>query len=206
MNDIMELQFSEFRLDNPGIIKTRIPVTVFADLTVDLQRQIDKQQIKYNNSLAGHLETELVYKINGEFKDCVEQTFLEYRRMFNYYPNHNYTIDSASWVNFQKKHEYNPVHFHYEDLSWVIWITIPYELQDELNAINVKESNYKTASMFQFIYNKLDGGICTKLLEIDKTWEGVMLMFPSYLKHQVYPFQTSDECRISIAGNIRVEK
>jgi len=29
-------------------------------------------------------------------------------------------------------------------------------------------------------------------------------MFPSYLKHQVYSFQTSDEYRISIAGNIKI--
>lgn len=203
---MMELQFSEVRLNNPGVIKTRIPASVFADLTVDLQNQIDKRQIKYNGSLAGHIETELVYNINGEFKDCVEQTFLEYRKMFNFYENNKYTIDSASWVNFQKKNEYNPIHFHYEDVSWVIWVTIPYDLEEELKAANVKDSNYKTASMFQFIYNKLDGGIDSLLLEIDKSWQGVLMMFPSYLKHQVYPFQTSDEHRISIAGNIRVHK
>jgi hypothetical protein len=200
----MELQFSELRLDNPGIIKTTIPASVFSELSFDLQKQIDQQQIKYNNSLAGHLETELVYKINGNFKKCVELTFLEYRKMFNYYPHSKYDIEMASWANFQKKHEYNPIHFHFEDLSWVIWLTIPYDLEEELNASNVRESNYKTASMFQFIYNKLDGRIDTKLLPIDKTWQGTLIMFPSYLRHQVYPFQTSDQHRISISGNIRV--
>ena len=41
-------------------------------------------------------------------------------------------------------------------------------------------------------------------LDIDQTWEGVLMMFPAYLKHQVYPFQTCDEHRISIAGNIKI--
>jgi hypothetical protein len=200
----MELQFSELRLDNPGIIKTTIPASVFSELSIDLQKQIDEKQIKHNNYLAGHLETELVYKVNGNFKKCLEQTFLEYRKMFNYYPYNKYEIDAASWANFQKKHEYNPIHFHTEDISWVIWLTIPYDLEEELNAPNVRESNYKTSSMFQFIYNKLDGRIDTKLLPIDKTWQGTLIMFPSYLRHQVYPFQTSDEHRISMSGNIRV--
>ena len=71
---------------------------------------------------------------------------------------------------------------------------------------NVGESNFKVASKFQFIYNLLDGGISTTQLDIDKTWEGSVIMFPSYLKHQVYPFQTSDEHRISISGNIEIKK
>ena len=115
-------------------------------------------------------------------------------------------IDSSSWVNFQKKHEYNPLHFHYQDISWVIWVTIPYDLQTEMNLPSMKESNTNVASKFQFVFNKLDGGISTHEIDIDQTWEGVLIMFPAYLKHQVYPVQTSDEHRISIAGNIKIIK
>ena len=59
---------------------------------------------------------------------------------------------------------------------------------------------------FQLIYNSLDVGISTTQLDIDKTLEGSLIMFPNYLKHQVYPFQTSDEHRISISGNIEIKK
>lgn len=202
----MNLEFSEVRLPNPGVIKTRIPVRIFAELTKDLQRQVDLKPQSYNHDLAGHIETELTYNIQGSFKDSVEQTFLEYRKMFDFYQNNDYVIDSVSWVNFQKKHEYNPLHYHYLDVSWVVWITIPYNLEDELHMPNAKSANTEVASKFQFVYNKLDGGITTYELDIDNTWEGVLIMFPAYLKHQVYPFQTSDAHRISIAGNVKVIK
>ena len=37
---------------------------------------------------------------------------------------------------------------------------------------------------------------------IDKSWEGVMILFPADTAHQVYPFYTSDDYRISISGNL----
>ena len=200
----MNLEFSEIKLYNPGVLKTRLPTSIFADLTRDLQKQIDNKPKKYNTFLVGQIETEFQYVINGQFRDCIEQTFLEYRRKFNFHENQNYVIDNDAWANFQKKHEYNPIHFHHKAISWVIWITIPYDLEEELNMPNVKEAHVKYASKFEFIYNSLDGGISTTQLDIDKTWEGSLIMFPNYLKHQVYPFQTSNECRISISGNIDI--
>ena len=202
----MELDFSEVKLYNPGVIKTRIPASVFSDLTMDLQKQVDAKPATYNSRLAGQLETELEYRINGDFQKCVDMTFQEYRKRFDFYQNNNYEISADSWVNFQKKHEYNPIHYHHDDVSWVIWVTIPYDLEEEMNLSHVKESNFKTASMFAFIYNKLDGGIESYNIPVDKTWQGTLIMFPAYLKHQVYPFYTSDEYRISIAGNIKVIK
>lgn len=201
---IMNLEFSELKLYNPGVITTRVPVRVFAELTADLQHEVDVNPSNYNRSLAGHLETELRYNIKDSFKRCLELTCDEYRKRFNFYPNHNYVIDADSWVNFQKKHEYNPLHYHFQDLSWVMWITIPYDLEQEVSAPNVRDANTKFASKFQFVYNKFDGGIETHLIDIDKSYEGMLIMFPSYLKHQVYPFQTSDEHRISLAGNIKI--
>jgi hypothetical protein len=200
----MNLEFSEIKLYNPGVLKTRIPASIFADLTRDLQKQVDNKPKKYNAFLIGQIETEFQYVINGQFRDCIEQTYLEYSRKFNFYENQNYIIDNDAWVNFQKKHEYNPIHFHHKAISWVTWITIPYDLEEELNMPNVREAHVKYASKFQFIYNSFDGGISTTQLDIDKTWEGSLIMFPNYLKHQVYPFQTSNECRISISGNIDI--
>ena len=169
-----------------------------------MQKQVDNKPKKYNAFLIGQIETEFQYVINGQFRDCIEQTYLEYSRKFNFYENQNYIIDNDAWVNFQKKHEYNPIHFHHKAISWVTWITIPYDLEEELNMPNVREAHVKYASKFQFIYNSFDGGISTTQLDIDKTWEGSLIMFPNYLKHQVYPFQTSNECRISISGNIDI--
>jgi len=40
------------------------------------------------------------------------------------------------------------------------------------------------------------------LVEVDKSWEGTIIMFPAFLHHMVHPFYTSDEYRISISGNL----
>lgn len=199
------MQYSELKLYNPGVITTRIPVRVFAELTQDLQKCVDNNPPKYNDGLAGHLEAEFGYTIKDSFKECVDHMCNEYKNRFDFYVGHEHVVDSNSWVNFQKKHEYNPLHYHYDDLSWVLWVSIPYDLEDELSVPSIKEANSKCGSKFQFVYNKLDSGIYTHEINIDKTYEGVLMMFPSYLKHQVYSFQTSDEHRISISGNIRIK-
>ena len=40
---------------------------------------------------------------------------------------------------------------------------------------------------------------------MEKTLEGNMVMFPSRLHHQVYPFYESDKERVSISGNIGIK-
>jgi len=40
------------------------------------------------------------------------------------------------------------------------------------------------------------------ILPVDKSWNGVILMFPSTTKHAVYPYYTTDKERITISGNI----
>ena len=68
---------------------------------------------------------------------------------------------------------------------------------------NVKNSRtVQLASTFQFVYNNVLGSISNGPLFVESGWEGKIVMFPSKLLHMVYPFQTSDDYRISIAGNL----
>ena len=48
----MNLEFSEIKLYNPGVLKTKIPASIFADLTRDLQKQVDNRPEKYNSHLS----------------------------------------------------------------------------------------------------------------------------------------------------------
>ena len=68
---------------------------------------------------------------------------------------------------------------------------------------NAKNSKAKTvASCFEFIYTTILGEIGGFAIPVEEGWEGRIVMFPSKLLHQVYPFQTSDGYRISISGNL----
>jgi hypothetical protein len=107
-----------------------------------------------------------------------------------------------TWVNFQKKHEFNPIHTHDGIFSFVIWHKVPFKKEDEYARFpNMKEDQIK-AGHFAFIVSGQLGNIIQHDMCIDKTWEGKMAFFPANLNHIVYPFYTSDEYRISISGNV----
>ena len=66
---------------------------------------------------------------------------------------------------------------------------------------HMKEDEIR-AGHFVFVMNNDMGQIVSHAVPADKEWEGKMALFPASLNHQVYPFYTSDEYRISISGNI----
>ena len=107
-----------------------------------------------------------------------------------------------AWVNFQKKHEFNPLHNHSGLWSFVLWLDIPYNIDDELSLPWVKNSNSPSASIFSLVHTNPLGELTTEDFFLDKKDNGRMLIFPSKMFHVVYPFYTSDDYRISISGNL----
>ena len=109
------------------------------------------------------------------------------------------------WVNFQKKHEFNPPHDHGGVYSFVIWLQIPtsYEEQRKLPiAVDSNADNH--ISNFAFTYTDILGKVKTFAYNMEKEAEGYMVMFPSQLLHQVFPFYKNSKERISISGNIKI--
>ena len=106
------------------------------------------------------------------------------------------------WVNFQKKFEFNPIHSHDGDFSFVIWMNIPYHWENEIKSEIVKESNtHNAVGNFVFVYAH-DNQVKCSHITMSPEMNGKMAIFPSYLNHMVYPFYTSDNVRVSISGNI----
>ena len=56
--------------------------------------------------------------------------------------------------------------------------------------------------MFSFQYSNIFGELQESPQPVDKSFEGRMFLFPSIMSHQVYPFYTSDEYRITVSGNM----
>lgn len=105
------------------------------------------------------------------------------------------TANSRSfWVNFQDKHEYNPIHRHDGDISFVIWVKIPYKMADE-------ERKHFSAGTFNF-HTQSDQGLKGHSISADHTFESRIVMFPSHLHHSVCAFSTGEGFRISVAGNL----
>ena len=158
-----------------------------------------------NKALAGNIESEYVIQkmdkvIIDQFEKWATDFFQKNYPRSKEDPEINLILSSL-WVNKQKKYEFNPLHNHSGVISFVCWVQIPYDLDEELNLDNCKNSNNISNSLFEFVYIDHLGEILTEKLKIDKSWEGKCIFFDSRLKHQVYPFYTSDDYRISISGN-----
>ena len=209
--------FEHLHLPNVGLTEGKIPAEIYQALnkeivnihTASATGSLDKNGIvQMNKSLAGQITKEYQITKSRELLDpYLEEMGRAYQKEWNYYPkntpnNGNLKVESV-WVNMQKKLEVNPLHSHEGTLSFVAWLYVPFKLEDERNMENCKMSRTKElTSTFQFVYTTALGTIANCPMFVESGWEGRIVMFPSKLLHIVYPFQTSDDYRISIAGNL----
>jgi len=202
--------FEHSHLPNVGLTEGKIPPNIYQALNqeiVDIHTN-DKDVVRMNQSLAGQITKEYQITKSRQLLDpYLEEMGRAYQQEWNYYPkensnNNNLKVESV-WVNMQKKLEVNPLHNHDGTLSFVAWLYVPFKLKDERNMPNCKNSRtVELASTFQFVYTTALGTIVNMPLFVESGWEARIVMFPSKLLHIVYPFQTSDDYRISIAGNL----
>ena len=201
--------FRHNHLPNIGLTNGTIPPDIYQTLNqeiVDIHTN-DQGIVRMNTSLAGQITKE--YQITKSLpllNPFLEEMGRAYQKEWDYYPkenpNKNLKVESV-WVNMQKKLEVNPLHNHDGTLSFVAWLYVPFKLEDERNMENCKNSRtVELASTFQFVYTTALGNISNCPMFVEKGWEGRIVMFPAKLLHIVYPFQTSDDYRIAIAGNL----
>jgi hypothetical protein len=166
------------------------------------------ENIPFNNTLAGNIQHE--YSLTKSLEK-LEKLLFPYFNIFNRecnllksvaYATHSVPINlGSSWVNFQKKTEFNPIHNHSGIASFIIYLDVPYFIEDEKRNISSINSSVNVPAHFCFLYTDSLGQINCESIPVDKTFRNVLLMFPSKMMHCVYPFYTSDEYRISVSGN-----
>ena len=201
--------FEHSHLPNLGFTQGNIPSEIYQALNqeiVDIHTN-DKDIVRMNHSLAGQITKEYeITKSRQLLNPFLEEMGRAYQQKWDYYPKKNPNKDlkvESVWVNMQKKLEFNPLHGHDGTLSFVAWLYVPFKLEDERNIENCKNSRtVELTSTFQFVYTTALGKIVNCPLFVESGWEAKIVMFPAQLLHIVYPFQTSDDYRISIAGNL----
>lgn len=204
----IKLEWSSFELPNIPIYETKLPQKI-----VDrLWGYVNKAKENWNSHLAGNIDKSLLlededdyfmnnivgpianlYTINANSVDWINDTHTHGSKSLKL---------SSLWVNFQNKHEYNPLHNHGGIVSFVVWMKIPTHWEDQHALPISANSNTPSASDFQFTYSDILGNHQDFQVKMGGYQEGWILVFPSQLRHQVYPFFECDEQRISISGNI----
>jgi hypothetical protein len=208
-----------------GYVNCKVPQDVFKTVEEEISEIIKtnfEYATKYNASLAGAIEHEYrLHKCENILNKFFKLVIPEYWRLnkdFNKAKQeyqicrNNSTLSKPDiWCNIQKKYEYNPIHNHAGDLSFVLYIKIPYDLNKEKAEPHVLNSRNSILPRFSFIYPSIGQSSSTvgqgtpvesHIITLDHTYEGTMLIFPAWLQHMVTPFYTSDDYRISVSGNL----
>jgi len=186
----------------------------------DCVHDAEKANIDRRRDLAGNISRSLGMKddknimidtvFGSLFNSDLNEIFIQkIERSLNQVYTRDRSFDKSAspvlgdlWVNFQKKHEFNPLHDHSGMFSFVIWMKIPYDWENEKELPWVKGSNSeRSVGNFALV----DSSMSDYTFFMNKNMEGHCVLFPSNFFHMVYPFYTSDEERVSISGNIYFE-
>jgi len=196
----MQLEY----LPSQPILIDIVPNELYDSLFRESKEVFNNTEELKNKDLAGHIKHEYALKNNVKVLQPYIKTLssklanqLSFEDKKGYKEN-NFVLKDL-WVNFQKKHEFNPLHIHRGLFSFVIVMQIPFELNDE---INMYKANGNVTSKLQFVFHNSLGRLCTYDMHICKSDQKKIFFFPASLNHIVYPFYTSDNYRITISGNV----
>ena len=191
------------------VVHASLPDIILKDLLqlTDLISE-DINHESSGNTLAGEIEDEWVIDpillTNISFDNYIIQLCKKYREIIeSQYPppevcGRSRSLSSirhmtenleiiSSWFNNQKDNEYNPLHNHSGYFSGVLYLKIPKYIPPK------KENNNCLTGSITFISNTdmTEGGMTHSYLTISPK-VGDIFLFPSTLKHLVYPFQSID--------------
>ena len=211
----------------PEVFFGEVPPDIFSWLKNAAKRSKEKN-LDARRALAGHINEEYdIFRSFDKSKSIVESNDTNYIKYENFIKNCAFDpyfegfwrktniltrpcelSIVSTWVNFQKKYEFNPPHTHTGLFSWIIFLNIPYNLEDEdrvFPALDVGDEGIRRPTTSRLSFAQVSptrtSGIDHVILDVDKSFERKILVFPSYLQHQVFPFYTSDDYRITISGN-----
>ena len=106
----------------------------------------------------------------------------------------------SSWIVRQFENEYNPVHWHGGHISGVGYLKVPNSFGQTIQSNNKVNKN----GNLELIYG-------TKQFLSDSSFPiipevGYFYLFPHYLMHTVYPFNSTEEERRSVSFNAKIDE
>ena len=184
----------------PAIGKTRISKKFIKKINDEFDLKVNNRNSDYSSKLASQIKNEI--KLNNNFikKNLVKeiifnvQKFLKKEKIKNIKEIRIINL----WVVRQFKGEYNPIHYHEGDLSGVGYVKLPKNMTTNNLIRNKKIKTNGTIDFINGQKNFLSKSIYNVVPKI-----GDMYVFPNYLMHTAYPFNTEGERR-SFSFNLKL--
>ena len=195
-----------------SILKYEVPLDIFTTINSIYQNNFDTLD-PANKQLIGKIQNEhsLFYGGKDESKmknhNKLTQDVIKYfMDMFRHYLNWN-RIESQElhlnsiWVNEMKEHEYNPVHIHrgtlFTGLSSVMILSLPSTYGKEYSNEEVPQNGkLQILGSASGQFAKIDYQPSLNVRDF--------YIFPYDMRHCVYPFNSTNETRRTLAANCDV--
>jgi hypothetical protein len=196
-----------------SILKYEVPLDIFTTINEIYQNNFDTLN-PANKQLVGKIQNEhsLFYGGKDESKmknhNRLTQDVLKYfMDMFRHYLNWNKVREydlhlNSIWVNQMKEHEYNPVHIHrgtlFTGLSSVMILSLPSTYGKEYSNDEVPQNGkLQILGSASGQFAKVDFQPSLKVRDF--------FIFPYDMRHCVYPFNSTNETRRTLAANCDVQ-
>ena len=195
-----------------SILRYKVPLDIFTTINNIYQNNFDILA-PANKQLVGKIQNEhsLFYGGKDESKmknhNKLTQDVIKYfMDMFKHYLNWNkireYDLHLNSiWINQMKEHEYNPVHIHrgtlFTGLSSVMILSLPSTYGKEYSNEEVPQNGkLQILGSASGQFAKIDFQPELKVRDF--------FIFPYDMRHCVYPFNSTNETRRTLAANCDV--
>ena len=196
-----------------SILRYEVPLDIFSSIN-SLYEKNRSTLDPANKQLVGKIKNEhsLFYGGKDESKmknhNRLTQDVLKYfMDMFRHYLNWNKIIEydlrlNSIWVNEMKEHEYNPVHIHrgtlFTGLSSVMVLSLPSTYGKEYSNDEVPQNGkLQILGSASGQFAKIDFQPSLKVRDF--------FIFPYDMRHCVYPFNSTNETRRTLAANCDVQ-
>jgi len=186
----------------PYVMKTKLPDYIIKKLKAEGK----KARVHYNHKLAGHLHNQYLYpeKVQQWFYTELQPVVQAYRTghcKFHGIEELDIEMNADDlWVNYMQPGDFNPLHTHGGDYSFVLFLDVPKKLEEEQKEF--QGTSAKPGSLiFEFANQARPRWATTGTNVLPKA--GDFYMFPALLQHWVCPFK-SKVTRISVSGNLRI--
>jgi len=202
------MEFKDINLPNQGIYQVTLDKSD-VDHIWDIVKKYSPEDVQWDdNKLVHDTSRRLTWGLFDDGKkfqtNVLEKILLKYLDKYGLpvevtsTHEHRFTFNRF-WCNATTKGQYQALHDHDSIFSFVVWLNVPYDADDERA---VTDQYHPQAGEFGFVYTDITGRVRQKPIDQSKCHSGTILFFPSTIHHQVFPFFSTEDYRITCSGDI----
>ena len=190
-----------FRAFGPTLGKCKLSKKIIRVINNQVDKTTISKKNDYSSKLASQIKNEIKFTKSFIIKNLSKEltknikNYLEQSDIKNIKEIKIVNL----WVIRQFKNEYNPVHYHGDQLSGVGYLKIPRNMNQNKM---VKNKKIKTNGTIDFI-NGQRSFLSKSIYNLNPKL-GDLILFPNYLMHTAYPFNIDGERR-SFSFNVKIK-